>query len=245
MAQFVLLNARIFAGAADLTSHANQVNVTAEINEANVTNFASNGWKESLGGLASTTLDGSGQWEAGDPGLVDNQTWDTLSNRAIHPWTIAPQSAAVGELTWFTQVLRTSYKLFSTVGEVAPWEANASGTVPLLRGTSGHPPGVVETADGAGQGLNLGDVGSGQRIWSALHVLSVAGSSPTLDVTIESDEDDSWGSPATQITFDTATTVGAQFASTSGPISDTWWRVSWAITGSSPEFQFLTTLAIA
>lgn len=245
MARFVLLNSRIFASAADLTGHSNQIELSTEIEEKNVTNFKSEGWTESIGGLASTSITGGGQWEAGDPGLVDNESWADLAGRTIHPWTVCPRSAAVGELSWFTRVLRSSYKIGDTVGEVAPWEASASGTSPLLRGTSAHPPGTAETADGAGDGLELGEVADGQRIYAALHVLSVSGSSPSLTVEVESDVDNTWSNPATQISFDAATAVGGQFASAMGPITDTWWRVTWTITGTDPSFLFLAALAIA
>lgn len=245
MAKFVLLNARIFAGGANLTGNSNQIELSSEIQEKDVTNFDSGDWKESLGGLASTSLSGSGQWEAGDPGLVDNESWADLTTRSPHAWTVCPRSAAVGDLSWSTQALRSSYKVGDTVGEVAPWEASASGSAPLLRGTVAHPPGQAETADGAGQGLNLGEVSDSQRIWVALHVLSVSGSSPALTVEVESDVDDTWSAPTTQITFDTASEVGAQFNSAMGPVTDTWWRVTWTISGTDPSFLFLAALAIA
>lgn len=245
MAKTVLLNTRVFAGGADLTGVSNKIELSAEIDEQNVTSFGSNGWTESLGGLGSTEITGGGQWEAGDPGRVDNETWSTLSGRTLQPWTVCPLSASVGDLAYATDALRTTYTQGGEVGNVAPWDASAAGVSPLLRGTVAHPPGTARTVSGEGTGLELGSVGDGQRIYAVLHVLSVSGTSPSLTVEVESDIDNTWTAPTTQLSFDPATAPGGQVASAAGPITDTWWRVVWDITGTSPSFLFVATLAIA
>lgn len=248
MAKTVLLNVRAFAGGADLTSRSNKVEMTAELEEKDVTAFApegEGGWKEFLGGLASTSITASGQWEAGDPGMVDDATWANLAGRTVHPWTVCPLSAAVGELAYFSDSLLASYKLGEAVGEVAPWEAQANGSGLLLRGSVAHPPGTARTASGNGTGLNLGALTSAQRLYASLHVLSVSGTTPSITARVESDTDNTWASPTTRATFTAATAVGGQSLSVAGPVTDTWWRVAWTISGTSPSFLFLAALGIA
>lgn len=245
MSKFVLLDSRVFAGGADLTGQSNKIELKCEAEEKDVTNYGSGGWKESLGGLFKTEVNGAGQWEAGDPSKVDDETWSKLTGRTLTPWTINPESADVGELAWFTSALPTSYKLGDQTGEVAPWEAVAAGSTPLLRGSVAHPPGTARTIDGEGTGLELGAVTATQKLYAGLHVLSIAGTdTPTITVEIESDADNTFASPTTRISFAAATALGGQFSSVAGAITDTWYRATWTITGTDPSFLFLVSLGI-
>ncbi|WP_329426831.1 hypothetical protein OG339_42235 [Streptosporangium sp. NBC_01495] len=242
MGKIVLLNSRIFAGAADLTGASNKVELASEFEAKDATNFGSQGWKDVVGGVAATSITGGGQWEAGDPGKVDDAAWAALSGRGHTPWTICPESASAGELAWFTDGLNTSYTFGGQVGEVAPWEAKAAGTSPLLRGVVAHPPGTPRTAAGSGTALNLGPLTTGQRLYVALHVLSVAGTaSPSLTVSVESDD----MSATSRATFASATSPGGQVISVPGPITDSWWRLSWLVSGTSPSFLFVASVGIA
>lgn len=246
MGKIVLLNSRIFAGAADLTGASNKVELSAQFETKDATNFGSQGWKDVVGGLADTSITAGGQWEAGDPGKVDDATWAALSGRGHTPWTICPESADVGELAWFTDGLNTSYTFGGQVGDVVPWEAKAAGTSPLLRGVVAHPPGTPRIAAGSGTALNLGPLAAGQRLYVALHVLSVAGTStPSLTVRVESDDVNAMTTPTTRATFASATSPGGQVARVPGPITDGWWRLSWLVSGTSPSFLFVASVGIA
>lgn len=244
MAKFVLTNVRLFAAGADLTGNSNKVEISAELEDKDVTSFGSNGWKELLGGLASSSFSCEGQWEAGDPGKVDDVSWSRLGD--VDPWSAGPVGAAVGDLAYFTAALRSSYGLGDAVGEVAPWSGEALSSWPLVRGQVAHPPGTARTATGSGTGMNMGALSTGQRLYAALHVLSVAGTStPTITARIESDVDNTFSTPATQLSFAAATAVGGQVLRTDGTaITDAWQRVAWTITGTSPSFMFVVALGI-
>lgn len=56
MAKMVLLASFVSIGGNDLSSYANKIEVTAEVEDKDVTTFGSGGWKEVLGGLKSGTL---------------------------------------------------------------------------------------------------------------------------------------------------------------------------------------------
>jgi hypothetical protein len=124
VSKFVLLNARIFAGAVDLTSNSNKVELSEEREDKETTSFGSAGWKEVLAGLASTTLNASGQWEAGDATKVDD---DQFANFAtLGGWSVIPAASSAtvvaGDLAWLVKALRCKYAIGDQVGNVAPLE---------------------------------------------------------------------------------------------------------------------------
>lgn len=244
MAKFVLTNVRLFTGGADLTGNSNKVEISTEVEDKDATNYGSNGWKEVLGGLSSAEFSGEGQWEAADPGKVDDNAWTELGG--VGAWTVGVHGAAVGDLAYFTKALRSTYKLGDEVGEIAPWESEAKSSWPLVRGQIGHPPGTARTATGTGTGLNLGAVASGDRLYASLHVLSVAGTTPSITARVESDDTSGFASPTTQLTFTAATAQSGETLRTAGTdITDTWYRLAWTITGTSPSFMFTAALGIA
>jgi hypothetical protein len=252
MAKFVLLNTRIYAGPADLTGNGNRVELGCEFPEKDATNWASGGAKELVGGVFSTSISAGGQIDASstNPHGADPTSWDNMTARRAQAWTFAPDTVGVGDLAWFTMALRGSYKLGGQVGDIAPWEAKAAGTSPLLRGVVAHPPGTPRTAAGSGTGLNLGPLSAAQRMYAALHVLSIAGTGPpTITARVESSADNTFASPTTRLTFPAASFSPLEprgmVLSADGPTADAWWRVAWTVTGTTPSFLFLAALGIA
>lgn len=244
MGKQILTDVRLFAVAADLSGHSNKVEVSAEFEDKDATNYRSQGWKEVMAGLASAEITGEGQWEAGDPSLVDDASWAQLGG--VGPWTVCPGEASVGALAYFTRALRSEYKQGEAVGEIAPWSGMAKSSWPLVRGQIMHPPGTPRTATGTGTAVEAGAVAAGKRLYAALHVLSAAGTTPSITVHVESDSASDFAAPTTQVTFAAATAPGGQALRTSGTaITDTWWRLGWTVTGTTPSFLFAAALGIA
>lgn len=244
MAKSVLTNVRCFAVGLDLTSVSNKVELSSEVEEKPTTNYGSGGYTEVVGGLASAEISGEGQWEAGDDTKVDDASWAQLGGTG--PWSIsANNAAAVGGLAYFTKAMRADYKLGEAVGEVAPWTSTAKSAWPLVRGQFAHPPGTARTTTGTGTGLELGAVTAGRRVYAALHVLSVAGTTPSITARVESSEDDTFAAPTTRATFTATSEAGGEILRTDGTaITDTWWRVAWTISGTTPSFLFTSALGI-
>lgn len=240
----VLLDCRLFAVGADLSGHSNKVELSAEVEDKDATNYRSGGWKEVMGGLGSAEISGEGQWEAGDPSLVDDASWAQLGG--VGPWTVCPQDSTVGALAYFTKALSADYKIGEAVGEIAPWTGTAKSSWPVVRGQIAHPPGLARTTTGSGTALELGPLTTGQRLYAALHVLSLAGTgTPTITGRIESDADGTFASPTTRLTFTAATAEGGQILRTDGAaITDTHWRVAWTVSGTAPSFMFASSLGI-
>lgn len=244
MSKTVLVNVRCFAVGADLTSQSNKIELSSEVEDKDSTNYASQGWKEVLGGLGSAELSGEGQWEAGDLTKIDDASWAQLGG--VGPWSVsANNDASVGSLAYFMGALRSNYTLFDAVGEIAPWSGNAKSATPLVRGQFAHPPGTARTATGVGTGLNLGAVVAGKRLHAALHVLSASGTTPSITARVESSVDNTFASPTTRLTFNAATASGGQILRTAGTaITDPWWRVAWTISGTTPSFLFVSSLGV-
>jgi len=240
--RLVLLNARIFNGGADLTAQSNKIELSAEVEDKDTTNFGSSGFKEVIGGLFSSTISAEGYWEAGDASKIDDQAFGSLGG--IETWTVGPDGAAVADLAYLTKALTTSYKLGGAVGDVAPWTAEAAGAWPVVRGRFAHPPGTARTATGTGTGQQLGAVTSAQSLYAALHVLSVAGTTPSITVAIESSADNTFASPTTVLSFAAANAASDQITRVTGPITDTWFRPKWTITGTGPSFLFVASIGI-
>jgi hypothetical protein len=245
MGKFVLKNCRLFAGGADITSNSNKLGVMCEVEDKPATNFGSAGWTEMLAGLFSTKIDGAGQWEATDLSKVDDAMWADLTGGAAVPWTACPTSAEVGELAWVVKAIDTNYEFGGSVGDVAPWTASGAGTAPTCRGEILHPPGTARTATGSGTARQLGALSATQALFVNLHVLSVSGTStPTLTVTVQSDDASGFPSSTTRGTFTAATAIGGQSMRISGAVTDDYWRVGWTISGTNPSFLFVVSAGI-
>ncbi|MFF0469331.1 hypothetical protein ACFYPX_18105 [Micromonospora zamorensis] len=246
MPKFTLKGVRLFSGGVDLTSNSNKVELKAEIEGKDVTAFnptsTTEVWTELIGGLSTTTADAEGQWEAGDASKVDDALW--AARGGVGPLTICPAGATDGALAWLTKSLTGSYTLGGQVGDVAPWSASWAGSWPLSRGLVLHPPGTARTATGNGVTRQLGAVAAGRALYVTAHVLSVAGTTPSLTVVVESDDNAGMTTPVTRATFTAATAVSGQAVQILGPITDDWWRVRWTITGTGPSFLFVAAAGL-
>lgn len=250
-----LLDARVYAGPANLSGQSNKVEFSADLDEQDSTVFepasaADRGWRTRVGTLLDWKIMVSGHWFAGDDGQVD----DTMFNgiRTLMPWTIVPQSllgvTTVGDTCYLSKALNSKYTPLGETGKIAPFEAAASGAWAMPRGLVAHPPGTARTASGNGTAQQLGAVPAGQYLYSSLHVQSIAGTAtPTITVEIESDDAQGFGSPTTRLSFDAATSLatGHQIKRVAGPFTDTWWRPKWTITGTNPSFLFIAGFGIA
>lgn len=247
MTKMVLLDARLYLGGADLSGDGNKIELEDEAEAKTTTNWRSAGARELLAGLGDSSLNAEGYFEAGSAGLPDDSFW--ANRRETVPMSVAPEGAgdtAAGSLMYLTKMLTLNRQVFAgSVGDVASWTAEAKGNWPLARGVAAHPSVVPRTATGTGTALNLGAVTTGRNIYANLHVLSIAGTAtPSITVNVQSDDAIGFPSATTRGSFAARTTIGGESIRVPGPITDTWWRASWTISGTSPSFLFLVSLGI-
>ena len=120
------------------------------------------------------------------------------------------------------------------------------------KGTSGNTVDTTETMTAAafGAATLTGGVDwltTSHYLYAALHVISRSGTSPTIDVLIQSDDNAAFSSPTTRVTFTQQSAIGSEWGTRLvGPITDDYWRASWTIGGSNtPTFGIVVTAGVA
>lgn len=234
-------NGRLYVAGVDLSGHANQGVLELSAAELDASSI-SDQWDVWVLGRKNAALTASGHWEGG-PDLPDG-LFAKLGSTG-QPMMLLPDGDA-GAVGYALRSLPVAYSLGGQAGELVSFSMTARGAVQrAIRGTVVHDDSAAITATGDGTGYELGAVGSGLTLYGALHVLSASGTSPTLDVIVESDVDDDWEDPATVLTFTQATEAGAEWQSAAGPITDSWFRASFTVGGTdTPSFTAVLLLAI-
>jgi hypothetical protein len=240
----VLLDARIYLATADLTGYSNKVELSSSVVDLDRTTFASGGWHERVGGLFDSQINIEGLADFGDLTKPDDMFWANLGAPGTAA-TIVPTAGTVGSLAYLGKVLEADYKLGGKVGDLLPWTGGLKGNTAIARGQILHPQGTARTATGTGTAVQLGAVLATQRLCANLHVLSVSGTTPSITVAIQSNVDNTFGSPTTRLTFAADTALDGQALSVLGPVTDTWWRATWTISGTTPSFLFAVAAGIA
>lgn len=243
MADYVLEDCKLYLAGYDFSGDVNQMTLTYEAEIKDNTTFGSGGAREKLPGLKNCTLEGSGFWDnASGNGDQDDVMFDEVGT-SEEVVTVCPTTGADGEIAFTFKSLLASYAPGEAIGEVLAFTVNAEGHDVLVRGTIMSA--GAKTATGNGTARQLGAVGATQKLYATLHVLAASGTSPTLDVVIQSDDASGFVSPTSRITFTRATAIGSQWATpVSGAITDDWWRVALTIGGTSPSFTILVVIGI-
>lgn len=194
-------------------------------------------------GLMAASVSVSGYTDLTD---YDSDLYDIYSNATTTPISLSA-TAADGDVAYTMRGLTASLSpLGGQVGDMAAvtLEASGRGGVRPVRGTILHPE-TARTATGTGTGRELGAVAAGSTVYGALHVVAASGTTPTLDVVVQSDDNSGFTSPTTRLTFTQATAQTGEWKAADGAITDTYWRVSYTIGGTTPSFTFAVVVGIA
>lgn len=239
----VLEDARIFLRGCDLSGQSNMVTLEVEAETKDRSTFTSQGWKEVTAGQRKGTITAEGFSEFGAAGTVDVDAWSQLgANDAV---TISPVEEAVAGTAYITKMARLKHTRGGKVGDLDEWQASGSSAWPVVRSQYLIVPGTIITDDTTSAGANLGAVAAGQRLYATLHVVSVAGASPELVATIETDTNSSFTSPTTLLTFTTATAVTGEILRSDGAaITDTWYRANINVPDAAGDDSYLVAMAI-
>lgn len=241
MTAFVLINSKIMYDGRNLSGITSQVALNAEVDLQDITTFGDT-FKRRLAGLYTTSLNVDTYWESiSASDSHDKDTFEFL-NAGKKLISVSGEGGVVADVGYMFEGDLESYNLPGSIGELYKVSIVLQGNNKLMRGQ------VVEnstrTSTGNGSVVEAGVVASGSTIYSGLHVVEVSGSSPTLDVIVESDTASTFLSAVTRITHAQKIAVGSELLSLAGDITDNWWRVVMNISGSSPSFTAYHTLAI-
>lgn len=228
----------------ELAAHGKNVILETTVSPLDTTGLATTGWVSVIGGNKSAKIDMTLMQDV-TAGSVDDALFDVLGQADV-PHSICTPSAD-GSLAYLFRGIPLTYTpIEGAPGELAMARLSGnSSTGGVVRGLMLHPGSASRSSSSTGTGRQLGAVTSDKRLYAALHVLSVAGSStPTLTVKVQSDDNAGFTSATDRITFTGATAVGSQWSSVAGAITDDYWRVSYTLSGSSPVFAFAVTAGI-
>lgn len=239
MSNTVLFDRRLFFGGYDLTGDSNSIVFSLEADAVDFTTFEDT-FRQRKPGLTSHALQAKGFFNAAraDPALFG-------SIGATGQWiTVAAENAAApGSRSYFFQAVSGDYSPGGAVGDQNGFDFGAVGTGRAYRGILlAHETGLFE--NGVATGYQLGAVSSGQTIACLLHVLSVNAPGDEITVTLESDDNAGFTSATTRATFSGFSAIGAELQAAAGAITDDYWRLAWAVTGSTPSFTIAASLAI-
>jgi len=171
---------------------------------------------------------------------VDSITYSRLTNTPDTVITICPATGADGEVAYSFKSAQQAYTpIDGTVGDVAGFNVNATGSGKLMRGKILKNTAVDVTTSGYGTAYNLGAVSATQKIYTAIHVYEIDGG--TLEVRIASDDNEGFTSSTVREWFSMTTGVTSQWKERSGPFTDTWWRTSWTYNGTACKFIVVMT----
>lgn len=243
MAVEVLTNCHVFVAGYDVSGQLNAaaLDYAAEMLDATTFNQTT---RIRSGGLKAVTAAHSGFWDAGAGG-PDTAFFSRIGTQGV-PMTILPNTGVAGSIAYFFRAIHGDYQAFGAVGDLTPFSVTAEGSdgeVPargmaLFNGTV--------TGDANGTAFVVGAASSAQTIVGALHIVGDPdGTTPTLDVTVESDVDGDFNSAATVLTFAQMTTRGSDWQTASGPNTDTFYRVTLDIGGTDdPSFAAVVVVGI-
>jgi hypothetical protein len=191
-------------------------------------------------GLKDLSSSHNGFSEAG-AGKVDEILFNRIG-AAEKAASIYPTAMSLGDIGFGYKVLIAKLGHGAKIGELWKFSVDADGTGTLVRLTLMDK--GAKTVSGNGAARNLGAVSSSQGVYAVAHVIAVAGTAPTLNLTIESDDVEAFTTPITRLTFTQFTAIGAQLINAVGPITDAWWRAKWVIGGTGPSFTIVVGVGI-
>lgn len=239
----VLKDCHYYLAGYDLSGDHNEHSLTIEQNnpEATPFNVSSRVRVPGLRNIVSRHH-GFSQSATGPPLGVDDVQFAHVG-AAQKICSIFPTAMALGDIGYGFQALFAKYRAFGKIGEVFDFDVDAEGSGPGVRETLMEY--GAKTATGNGTTRLLTAVSAAQKVYSFLHVLAITGTgSPSIQVIIESDDNVGMTTPTTRITHTTFNVIGGELMSLIGPITDTYWRARWVVTGTSPSLTILVGLGI-
>lgn len=236
MASFVQTNVNLWLAEFDLSADFNAVALAIGAETMDDTVYG-DAVRSSAGGLLTARLEGEGYWDS----TLDSRLFakvgveDTIVS-------VAPVDGSEGS---------PAFSMKMTAGEYSPMAGSELGSMLAFRIT-GESRGtrVISgtimanktsvSATGTGTSRQLGAVASTKRIYSAVHLLALTGTS--IDFTVTSDDNSGHTSETTRLTHPQMTAVGSNWQDAAGAITDDWWRLKYTIVGSS--FNFVGVIGI-
>jgi hypothetical protein len=234
----------IFIGGYDISSTSKTWDINAIAAEHDSTGFGTD-WVSMVGGVK--TVD----WSASVMQNFDAATVDAVVGLSgsfdgvAFPLSTLPNAAA-GSVAYTFNAKQFTYQPVDASPDglaMAALSGKGDGS-PLVRGSLMNAVTAV-TATANGAAFELGAIPAGKKMYGALHVVAASGTTPTLDIEVESDDNSGMTSATSRMVFAQATATTSEWLPLSGAITDDWWRITVTVGGSTPSFRFAVVLGIA
>lgn len=226
MATQILSDQELFFDGLKLTGITNAMDLLHGVETQNDTTF---------GDTTSSEKGGLKIIEFGASGFFDATPFDQVLFADVgldsKPVSAAMGSAEGSRAFFFNSTLGKYTPIKGSVGDLIGYDISAAAQDNLVRGQLLCNQSAL-TASGQRTGYQVGAIGAGQVGHAALHVFNISGTSPTIDMVIESDDNAGFTSPITRFTFSQVTARGSQYLKLSSAITDTYWRAKYTIGGS-------------
>ncbi len=188
MATFILTDVDVFTNGYEFSSQINSVQVAVEADPVDVTDFASGGWREHLGGIKKAMIDYSGFASHGSSEISTILRHDGTLGDGGTLVSLSPSNTE-NEPAFTMNALQSSVSHLGAVGEAEPIAASfangSNGGYGMLAGRL-IATNASRTSSTTSTGYQYGALAAGQSMYSALHVTAASGTSPTLDDSMQS-----------------------------------------------------------
>jgi hypothetical protein len=175
---------------------------------------------------------------------IDKKLFDQISLDGL-PIAVSTQTGLAGTLAYLLKATLGSYVPGASVGDLLKFSASAAAQGELVRATIiVNLSDVTSTSSSSGQQIGAIDASAGEVGRCALFVTKADGTTPTLDVVIESDDNGSFTSATTRFTFTQKTAIGSEYLDLATSVTDDYWRITYTLGGTSPDFDFAVMMGI-
>lgn len=240
MALQVMRDCKLIVGQYDMSGKMNALALNYGVEPLDDTVFGDD-TKSSTAGLKTIEFQHEGLFDTGAGGA--DEVFYTAVGVSDKPVIIAPDALTEGNLAYFFKAMQAKYDINGKIGQLLSFSVGGGGQgsdlvrgKALLNGT--------KTSTGTSTPIQLGAVSAAQKLFAALHILAASGTTPSITVKVQSSPT-SGGSYTDRLTFSAQTTAGAVWGTpVAGAVTDTWWRISYTISGTTPSFQLIVPVGI-
>ena len=240
MSKIILRDQQIFIDGVQIDSLSNTCSIEAKKDVNDVTTFG-NTSRVRIPGLFDFTFSAGGFMDPATP--ADSFMFNEISDTDMVV-TVSQAAPAVGGYAYLMNAIATDLKLLGKVGEAAPFSFGAVGDSMMAEGVILVIPGTAITASGLAAVQQNTAAGIGKKLKLALHVVGVSGTTPTIIFTLKSSAVAGMTTPTTLFTSGSLNAVNGIYADLLLSAADTYFQLSYTVTGTTPSFSVMASFAI-
>mgnify|MGYP000968940331 CR=1 FL=1 len=242
MSSFVLSNAQVLVGSAELSAFTGEFTVGGEVAIEPAQHMAAGGYAVTLPGIVRASFDVKGNADFASGGVSQTFGYAQLGTQYAASVVPAGTAATYGDAAVLTRGYLSRLKgLLGATGKVAGFELGLTSDTAEVNGFVGAPLASRTTSGLTGTAVALTGPTASQRLWAALHVTAASGTN--LAVKVQSDDNGSFTSATDRITFSTVSATGWQFSYVDGSFSsETHHRVT--ATVATGTFSFVVLMGV-